>query len=41
MELYKIHLDVVTLEDCLDLFEKKEVRTVLVAGAVIGFEMKK
>lgn len=41
MELYKIQLNVVTLEDCLDLFEKKDVRTVLDDGAVVGFEMKK
>ena len=32
-----IELDNVTLEDCIDLYEKKNVRTVLGGGHIIDF----
>ena len=32
-----IELDEVTLEDCIDLYEKKNVRTVICDGHIINF----
>lgn len=33
-----IELDEVTLEDCMDLYEKKNIRTIIEDGKVINFE---
>ena len=33
-----IELDEVTLEDCIDLYKKKNVRTVINDGKIINFE---
>ena len=33
-----IELDNVTLEDCIDLYEKKDIATVINNGRVINFE---
>ena len=32
-----IELDEITLEDCIDLYEKKNVRTVIGGGHIIDF----
>ena len=33
-----IELSEVTLEDCMDLYEKKNIRTIIEDGKVINFE---
>lgn len=33
-----MNLQVVTLEDCIDMYEKKEKAVILNDGAVVGFE---
>ena len=33
-----IELSEVTLEDCVDLYEKKDIRTIIEDGRVINFE---
>ena len=40
MEVYQIQLNAVTLEDCIDLCNKKEVRTIVEDGRIRGFEQK-
>lgn len=34
-------LSIVTIEDCIDMFEKKDAATIINDGMVVGFEIKK
>ena len=36
-----MNLSIVTIEDCIDMYEKKDATTIINDGQVIGFEAKK
>lgn len=41
LEGQAVDLSIVTIEDCIDMYEKKDATTIINDGKVIGFETKK
>lgn len=37
MNIIDINLEQVTIEDCLEIFDKKDIITIIQAGKVVGF----